>query len=1022
MQSFKKVSTITGWIVFGITAAVFYLTAERVGSLWDCGEFILGAYKLEVVHPPGAPLFMLIGRVFTVFAELISNDPADIAFAVNLMSGLCTAAAAMFAAWVTMIFGKLAISDKSDNLESGQGLALAGAGLAAGLTAAFCTSVWFSAVEGEVYAMSTFFTMLTLWAATKWYFLPDNRDADRWLLLSIFACGLSVGVHLLSILTFPAVAMLYYYKKYKNHNLLGIGAALLLGVVAVAYLQKFIIVGIPTLWAKMELLMVNGMGLPFHSGLIPTVLIIVGFAYGLLRYAQRKRYYILHLFAIASILVTVAYSTFGIIVIRANADTPINMNVPSDAMRLLPYLNREQYGERPLLKGAHYNAQPKDVKREDRYGRVGDRYEVVDEKFTYEYNSKDKILFPRIGHNDPGRIQLHQVWKEALTGRGEGNPSMGYNLKFLFNYQLDWMYWRYFLWNFAGRQNGEQGFFPWDVKSGHWVSGITPLDEGKLYNMENETDVMKMHQANNHYYFLPLIFGLLGLIFHFRKDRKDFFALLVLFVITGIGIIIYSNQPPNEPRERDYVLVGSFITFAMWVGMGVLAIFEMLKRANLKGLAPAGIATALVLTAPIIMASQNWDDHDRSRHQASRDYAANFLNSVEPNSILFTYGDNDTYPLWYAQEVEGIRRDVRVVNLSLIAVDWYINKLRNKVNDSPPIALTLSEDEYRGKNLNQVFFYNPQDPENKNNLLRRPMSSDEAFRILKDPNNGRGGSTILPSNNIYIPIDPVRYSKSPNFNPSDTALTNKLDIKFSSSRYITKDELAVFDVIASNIYDRPIYFATTCKNEKLLGLNKYMSIEGLALRVTGVEYGTDRAFPSVYGSGTVDLDRAYRNIMEKWTWGRFDTEQLYVDASYAAEVQAMKIMMLRTANSLYESGDIQKALDIANKYFEAFPHMNFPYEANVMPFIGILVRGKDYESAKKHMRIAANHAAQIMDFFNSIDADDQQSFTQDFSQAQSMIGEVLRNATSVEDPDFESEMTTLLSPYIGSGPSRSVPN
>lgn len=1013
MESFKKVSNIAGWSVFVITAIVYYLTAERVGSLWDCGEFILGAYKLEVVHPPGAPLFMLVGRLFTWIAEIVSNDPADIAFAVNLMSGLCTAAAAMCASWITMIFGKLAISDREDKIDSGLGLALIGAGVTAGLISAFCTSVWFSAVEGEVYAMSTFFTMLTLWAAVKWFYLPDVKDSDRWLVFSLFAGGLSVGVHLLSILTFPAIALLYYIKKYKEHNLVGYGLSLLAGVVGVAFLQKFIIVGIPSLWAKLELVMVNGLGAPFHSGLIPTVLIITGVFYAMLSYAKRKKMHLLQLLTVSSILITVAFSTFGIIVIRANSDTPVNMNVPSDAMRLLPYLNREQYGERALLKGPHYLAQPKSVKREDRYGRVGDKYEVVDEKFSYEYNSRDEILFPRIGHSDPGRQQLHRTWKEYTTGNGKGTPKMGYNIKFMMKYQISWMYWRYFMWNFAGRQNGDQGYFPWDVKSGHWTSGINAVDESKLYNMDKITDAMKNDQANNSYWFLPIIFGLIGMFFQFRRDKKGFMVLLVTFVITGIGIIIYSNQPPNEPRERDYVLVGSFITFAMWGGMAVLALYQLMRdKANMSGLAPAAIATALVLTAPIIMASQNWDDHDRSEHQASRDYAANFLNSVEENAIIFTYGDNDTYPLWYAQEVENIRRDVRVVNLSLIAVDWYINKLRNKVNDSDPIKLTISEDEYRGKNRNQIFFHNPQDKNNERGLLNKPLSAKDALRILKDKNNGKSGSTILPSKNIVLNVDRAKYQNSPGYVAGDPEkATNQIRFKFSNSKYITKDELAVFDLVVSNFYTRPIYFATTCKNEKILGLNQYMNAEGLALRVSAYENGQERGFPTVYGSGKMDVDRTYDIIMNKWKWGNFDTKHLYVDKSYGAEVQAMKLMMLRTATNLSQQGDNKRAADVSNKYFEGFPHMNFTYEASVMPFINVLVRAQDFESAKKHMRILAKHSVQQMEFYASLDEDDLESFRQEMSFAMSAINDINRIKSQVEDPDFESEMNSLLAPY-----------
>jgi Protein of unknown function (DUF2723) len=692
MQSLKKVSNISGLIVLLVSFLVYYHSVERTGSLWDCGEFILGAYKLQVVHPPGAGLFVIVGRIFAWLATVFSNNPEDIAFFVNLMSGLCTAVGAMMIAWTTIMFGKLALVGSQSETTVPQNIALGFGGIVAGLAMAFSTSIWFSAVEGEVYGMSTMFTAMTIWAATKYYYLEDKDEANRWLVLSIFVSGMSVGVHLLSILSLPAVALLVYYKNYKDHNLKGALIAMGLGVVGIIFIMKIVIVGIPTLWKNMELLMVNSLGLPIHSGLVPTMMIVTGLSYLALKYAHNKKNQLLQIAAISAVLVIVAFSTIGVVVIRASADTPINMNVPSDAMRLLPYLNREQYGERPLISGPHYDAKPADVSREPRYGIVGDRYEIVDEKYDYVYNQKDKILFPRIGHTDQGRPDLHRMWRESLNGNSSGKPSMGYNLQFLFHYQLGWMYVRYFMWNFVGRQTAEQGTFPWDVSRGHWQSGITAIDEARLYKMDKLPDAIKNDESRNTYYFLPLIFGLLGLIFHYIQKREEFIVLLILFVITGVGIIIYSNQPPNEPRERDYVLVGSFMTFCIWIGMGVIALYHYLSQ-KMQGIAPALIAGVLVLSAPVIMGFQNYDDSSRKHIKGSRDYASNFLNSVAPNAIIFTYGDNDTYPLWYAQEVENIRRDVRVVNLSLIAVDWYINKLRTKVNESAPIKLTLTEEE-----------------------------------------------------------------------------------------------------------------------------------------------------------------------------------------------------------------------------------------------------------------------------------------------------------------------------------------
>lgn len=1010
MSSLKRFSNIAGLLVFFITFMVFYHSVERTGSLWDCGEFILGAYKLQVVHPPGAGLFVVIGRMFAWLATVFSDNPSDIAFAVNLMSALCTSVAAMMITWTTIMFGKLALMGRNTDPNPAQNVALFFAGLVAGLATAFSTSIWFSAVEGEVYAMSTMFTAITLWAATKYYYIEDENEASRWLILSLFASGMSVGVHLLSILSLPATALLVYYKRYKEHTLKGGLIAMALGVAAIIFVMKFIIVGIPTLWKNLELLMVNSFGLPIHSGIIPTVMIISALAYFTLRYAHKKGNQVLQIAAISAILITIAFSTIGVVVIRANTDTPINMNVPGDAMRLLPYLNREQYGERPLLSGPHYDAQPEDVKRTDRYGRVGDRYEVVDEKFEYVYNQKDKMLFPRIGHTDQGRPDLHRLWREALNGDSKGRPTMAYNIQFLLSYQIRWMYIRYFMWNFVGRQTAEQGYFPWDVSKGHWQSGLKFIDEAKLYNMDQLPDAIKNDESRNEYYFLPLIFGLLGLVFHFMLRRKDFITLFVLFIITGIGIIIYSNQPPNEPRERDYVLVGSFMTFCIWMGMGVLALYHLISQ-KLTGISPAIIAGLLVLSAPIIMAFQNFDDHSRKHHYASRDYASNFLNSVEPNAIIFTYGDNDTYPLWYAQEVENIRRDVRVVNLSLIAVDWYINKLRNKVNDSAPIKLTLSENDYLGKNRNQIFFANP-----RGENLDAPMNVFEALRFIKDPKNTIEDQTYVTSKSFYIPVDKEKYMKlglQPNIDSSEWV--DRIPFKFpENARYFTKDDLAIMDVIASNFYERPIYFAITCQSSKLLGLNDYVEMEGLGLRVSPTSIRSKSQLPSIYGFGDIDVEKTYNNIMTKWKWGNFDKQKLYVDKSYMAEVQAMKLVMMRTAIEFDRLKNKEKAKNIANKYFEAFPNMNFPYDKGSMPFINVLISSEDFESAKKHLRILATETKQFLNFYDSqTDRDVIDNFSQERDYRMVTVQEILEAAKKAQDPAFDKEMMDLFSSLVG---------
>lgn len=1009
MKSLNNTKKISALVVFLISFVVYIFSVERTGSLWDCGEFVLGAMKLQVVHPPGAALFMMVGRIFAWIAEIFSDNPSNIAFFVNLMSGLLTAITAALAGVMTIIFGKIALVGKEGTTTTNDNIALCLAGVAGGLSTAFASSIWFSAVEGEVYAMSTFFTALTFWSASHWYELPDDKQNDRWLVFSLFAGGLSVGVHLLSILTYPAIGLLYYFKKYKEPKILGAFLSMGAGIIALIIVMKVIVVGIPTIWQYFEIPFVNDLGMPVHSGLIPTIILLAALFYFLLKYASKKGYHAMHLFTFAALLTTIAFSTIGVIVIRANADTPVNMNTPSDVTRLIPYLNREQYGERALVKGPHYMANYSDFEKEDRYGLVDGKYEIVDEKYTLKYNDRDKILFPRISHNDQNRVQLHNYWRSQIMGDANGVPGMAYNLKFMWEYQLGWMYWRYFMWNFVGKQNGSQGFFPWDLRTGHWESGIPLYDEAKLYNMDQITDTMRNDPSTNKYYFLPLIFGILGLVFLFFGDKKSFITLLVLFLITGIGIVIYSNQPPNEPRERDYVLVGSFMTWCMFIGMGVLALYDVLKtRLASASIASPVIAGVVVLSAPLVMAFQNYDDHSRMGHYAARDYASNFLNSVDENAIIFTYGDNDTYPLWYAQEVEGIRTDVRVVNLSLLQVDWYINKLRSKVNESPAINLTLKPEDIRGRLRNSVIFADRKD--------RVPL--DRALEYIADSRNLERGVSVAPSRNFNLIVDENRVANSPLFDVPDGKNITNIPVTFAESkRSLVKDELAILDILSSNFYERPIYFAVTCQPDKLLGLNDYLQLEGLALRVVPWQSDSEAGM-GIYGFGMVRAEKVYDNVMNKWKWGNFDQFDTYVNDSYNPGVNAMKMALVRAGNELLRQGKVKEGIELANQLFESFPHFNFPYDNAMVNPINILVRGGDFENAKKHIRILATETQQKLAFYDSLDPDDLSSFAGDMRSDLELIPLLTSLAASVEDPDFQKEITDMLAPYRQSG----VPN
>lgn len=1061
----KRVESISGWMVFTIAFFVYFFSAERTGSLWDCGEFILGAFKLQVVHPPGAPLFLIVGRIFTFFGSLFSNNLEDIAFSVNLLSGISTSFAAMFIAKSTFLLGKQILSNENSERNNSHSIVLFFASLIGGLTTAFASSVWFSAVEGEVYAMSTFFTAITLWSIIKWYTLPDDNDNNRWLLFAMYMGGLSIGVHLLSLLTFPALALFYYFKKFPNPNLKGILLAGLGGLGIIVFVQSFIIVGLPKLWASLDLFMVNGLGLGFHSGLIPLIIyLILCFSLPVLVLNGRiksgtplyalggltlvftflapgvdgdgifnrlfisgvfllsgfyKDYLIgkrniVELIVVSTFLIIIGFSTVGVVVVRANAEPPINMNSPTDAMRLIPYLNREQYGERALLKGPHFDAKPQSIETKDRYGRVGDHYEIVNQKVSYVFSENDEMLFPRMGDYSQNRNGLYKRWiglnpDNALPN---GRPNMIDNIGFLFNYQIGWMYWRYFMWNFAGRQNGDQGFFPWDKSSGHWLSGISFIDEWRLDDQTYLPDSLRNNKARNRYFMLPFLFGLLGLIFHFKHRNKDALALFSMFIITGIGIIIYSNQPPNEPRERDYVLAGSFFTYAIWIGLAVIALFKRLgANLNLNKHWLAIGSGLLILIAPLLMGFENFDDHSRRYLSGSRDYANNFLESCDPNAIIFTYGDNDTYPLWYAQEVEGIRTDVRVVNLSLITVDWYINLLRRKINDSPAIKMSLSEESIRGKKRNQVLYFNPSNQD-------RSMDAREFLAFIGEDHpvplaNGDNTESYMPSKEVFINIDLDKMRNNGLLNPNDFNLVNRLPLNLANKSSIIKDELAVLDIITSNINERPIYFAVTTRQNKLLGLRDYMLLEGLGLRLYPARGNSEPSY-GIIGNGNVASEKIYERVINKFRWGGFESRDMFVDDSFGPSIQSHQLVIRRAAFDLIKKGKNDMAIELIDQYFVGFPSFNFPYDYRAYYMIEGYIAAGSYEKAKDHLEILANETADRLNFYSSLKQETiRTSYENEYQLSYRIMEDLINVVNQNSDEEFYNRLVNMFSRFRG---------
>jgi hypothetical protein len=706
-MKFRKVNNIAGWVVFAIAYFVYLKTMEATVSLWDCGEFLSTAYKLEVGHSPGAPLFMLLGRLFS----LLAPHKDLVAIFINSMSALMSGLTILFLFWTITHFAKKIFAAEESKLSANSLICIIGAGLVGALAYTFSDTFWFSAVEGEVYATSSFFTAFVFWAALKWEHVADEPHADRWLILIFYMMGLSIGVHLLNLLTIPAIVMIYYFRKYEP-TLKGGVIAFLTGCCILGLVQIGIIQYMPIFASKFELLFVNSLGLPFNSGAIFFFVLLAALIIWLIIWSRKKGKYFLQLATLCVTFTIIGYSSYVTYLIRAQVNVPINIGDPDNVMSLIPFLQRDQYGAQPIVSGPDFDSRVTAIDDgRAMYAAVQkngkDEYVLVDHKPEYTFD-KTRV-FPRIwDFNDPAHVSFYRSYLDL--GANEA-PSGADNLHFFFDYQMNWMYWRYFMWNYAGRQNDMEG--QGQAKDGNWISGIKPIDKflGKG-DVDQLPQSYRTNRARNQLYFLPFILGLIGVYFHFKKDKKNATIIAVLFFFTGIAIQLYINNVPLQPRERDYSYVSTY-AFAVWIGLGVIACSEWLRK-YAKGPTPAIAATAICLIAvPVLMASQEWDDHDRSEKTIARDHAFNMLSSCDSNAILITNGDNDTYPLWYLQEVEGYRTDVRIINVNLLGTDWQNEQLNYKMNDADPVPVIWKPDQYRGAKLNYIPVY--EDPRlNKN--------------------------------------------------------------------------------------------------------------------------------------------------------------------------------------------------------------------------------------------------------------------------------------------------------------------
>ncbi len=953
MKRFGLYNLIAGWTAFLVSAVVYLLTIEPTASFWDCGEFITTATNLQVGHPPGAPVFMIMGRFFTI----LGGSPHNAALMVNIMSALASAFTILFLFWsITHLARKL--MPPEDQMTAGQMIAVIGSGLVGALAYAFSDTFWFSAVEGEVYATSSFLTALVFWAILQWENVADQPHANRWLIFIAYLVGLSIGVHLLNLLAIPAIVFVYYFKKYTVTNK-GIFYALLASLVILGGIMYVIIPGFVKLASWFELLFVNSFGLPYHSGSLFYILAMTAGIVWAIRYTTRKGKVFWNTVVVAITVILIGYSSFALIIIRSAAGTPMDQNSPNDTFSLLSYLNREQYGQRPLIYGQYYNSPLNPQKRYKRgspyYTQRDGKYVITDYRVVPNYDDKFKTLFPRMwSSQDPGHGPEYEQWGrikgtkiQHTNEMGEKvvivKPTMIENLRFFFRYQVGHMYFRYFMWNFAGRQDDVQS--QGGILHGNWISGIGFIDNWRLGDQASRPESMH-NKANNKYYFLPLILGLLGIFYQYNKGRegkRGLWLVTLLFVMTGLAIVIYLNQYPLQPRERDYAYAGSFYAFSIWIGLGVLALFEGLKKIVPETAAASLVTIGTLLLVPGLMISENYDDHDRSGRYTARDLGANYLKTCAEQAVIFTNGDNDTFPLWYNQEVERVRTDVRVCNLSYLQTDWYITQMKKKAYESKPIPFSLKEEQYIQGTRDLVYVLN--DPR----LKREYVDLREAMRFVADDNpatklSQADNAAYIPKKKIAFKIDKEAVIRNKVVRPQDyDKIVDTMFIDLSDKDYLPKDEYMILDLLAANNWERPIYFAITVGGSKYLNLQNYFQLEGFAYRLVPIY--TPGGSADRVNSGRVATDLMYNNLMNNFKWGNMNDPAVYIDENNIRMMTNIRNNFNRLASSLLAEGKKDSAVAVIEKGFELVPFSVVPPEYFSLEMLNTLYQAGAKEKA-----------------------------------------------------------------------------
>ena len=972
MKNYKLINNISGWVVFLVAAITYLMTIEPTASLWDCGEFIASCFKLEVGHPPGNPVFMVMGNFFTLFA---GGNVSKVASMVNSMSALASAFTILFLFWtITHLARKILLKNEND-YTSGRVFAVISAGIVGALAYTFSDSFWFSAVEGEVYASSSLFTALVFWAILRWEDVAEEKYADRWIILIAFLMGLSIGVHLLNLLAIPAIVLVYYFKKFE-FSWKGFSISFITSIVLLALLMFGIMPGVVTISSKFDWVFVNTLGLPSNSGMVfHMILLAVLFIFavlfsftsanrikngvfaiaalfftgfwiisgsavlnilllimisGVIWYMAEKSRTALNTLLTAVMVVLIGYSANAIIVIRSSANTPLNENNPSNPFNLLYFLNREQYGDRPLFRGPYYNAPVTDyAEGKPKYALKDGKYIVTGHNLERIYDPRFITIFPRMWSDQNDHQEVYQQWGnvkgtpiQITEQSGEKKilkkPTFSENLRYMFSYQFGYMYFRYFMWNFSGKQNDTQG--TGGVINGNWITGIRLLDEPRLGTFDLPGD-MKSDPSRNKYYLLPFILGLAGMFYQLNRDNKNWGIVLLLFVMTGLAIVIYLNQYPNQPRERDYAYTGSFYFYTIWIGLGVLSVFEGLSKLIREKMAAPVAGLLCFIAVPVVMGTQNLDDHDRSGRYLARDVAFNYLNSCAPDAILFTNGDNDTFPLWYAQEVEGKRTDIRVCNLMLLNTDWYIDQMKSRTYGSAPLPVTLPVNKYYDGINNQLFIVEKtKDPVDISTIIDFVESDNIATKVQVSTTEILD---IIPSRTIRITVDKAKVLASGTVKPEDAdKIVPYIDIKLKGNS-ILKSQLIVLDILAHNNWERPVYFVTGYHNDAF-GLEEYFQLEGLAYRFVPVKSQNNNWLDY----GRIDTDILYENIVKKFVWGGANKKSVDIDYNHKRTLIVVKARLnyARLAKALSVEGKNEKAIETLNFCMEALPLEKIPYD------------------------------------------------------------------------------------------------